>query len=82
MTTQILEERRAKARRSLTLDADVAEYLDASGNASGTANDLLHEGLAARRRQAALAQLVADLEDAGGPPDPALVAEAVDLLTR
>jgi hypothetical protein len=82
MTTLILEKPPTKARRSLTLDADIAEYLDASGNASGTANQLLHEGLAARRRQGALAELVADLAEMNGPADETIVAEAVELLSR
>jgi hypothetical protein len=82
MTAQTLARSQTKARRSLTLDAEIAEYLDASGNASGTANELLREGLAARRRQAALADLVADLVQINGPADETIVAEAADLLTR
>jgi hypothetical protein len=76
MTIPILDRPQAKARRSLTLDAEVAAYLDASGNASGTANELLHDGIARRERRAALAVLVADLEAENGPPDPARVAAA------
>jgi len=73
MTVTILDRPQAKARRSLTLDAEIAEYLDASGNASGTANALLQEGIAAREQRAALAALVAELDAEYGPAVPAEV---------
>jgi len=66
----------AKVRRTYTLDRNVAEYLDATDNASNTANSLLLEGMREKQRLEAFARLIEELEEISGPPDPALVEEA------
>jgi hypothetical protein len=71
---------RPKERRNLTVDADVAAWLDASGNASATANAALHQVMKAQAERAALAALVAELDAELGPADPDEVAHFVALM--
>ena len=76
MLSETLAQPKRKARRTFTLDNDLVEYLDSSGNASATANSMLRAQVAFEERQAALAALVAELEQKAGPANPTLLAEA------
>ena len=77
---QTLERTKTKERRNFTVDADVAAWLDASGNASATANAILHAAMQAQAEHVALAALVTELDDEFGPADPAEVDRFVALM--
>jgi len=62
---------RGKVRKTLTLDPDVVEALgDDDVALSATINEILHDEVERRERAAALAGLLARLEDTRGPVDP------------
>lgn len=74
--------RSSKAKRSVTLDADLVEQVEGShdGNLSAILNDALRDHVDRRREQAALVAWLDRMEQAEGPPDPAEVASFRRLL--
>jgi hypothetical protein len=70
-----------KVRKTITLDPDVIEVLGADDAAlSATINEILRAEVDRRQRAAALAKLLARLEDERGPVDPDEVADFRRLL--
>lgn len=65
-----------KVRKTLTLDPDIVEVLGADPAAlSATVNALLREEVERRKRRASLTELVGELEEYYGKPDPDDVAK-------
>jgi len=65
-----------KQRRNLTLSPEAVAFLDASPNASATADAAILAAKEAQVQQDSLATLVADLTALIGPPDPDELARA------
>lgn len=66
-----------KVRKTLTLDPDIVEVLGSDPAAlSATINALLREEVERRKRRENLRELVEELEEYYGKPDPEAVAEA------
>jgi len=73
--------RPAKQRRNLTFSPEAAAFLDASENASATADAAVLAVIRAQEEQAALAALVAELDTQYGPADQAGVDRAIAMLS-
>ena len=73
--------RATKVRRTFTIDQDIDDFLQATGNASHTANSLMRQSITLETQQQALQRLLDDLTaETGYEPDPAGVAAARELL--
>lgn len=60
-----------KVRKTLTLDPDIVEVLGSDPAAlSATVNALLRDEVDRRKRRASLKELIDELEQQYGPPDP------------
>ena len=70
-----------KERRNLTFSPEAAAFLDASPNASATANAAVLAAKAAQDERDALMALVAELDARFGPADPDAVARATAMLS-
>jgi len=73
--------RPTKQRRNLTFSPEAAAFLDASENASATADAAVLAAMRAEEEHAALKELVADLDAQYGPADPAGVDQAIAMLS-
>ena len=80
MTTPVLT-RPTKQRRNLTFSPEAAAFLDASENASATADAAVLAALRAQEEHAALKALVAELDARFGPADQAGVDRAIAMLS-
>ncbi|MFV0526116.1 MAG: type II toxin-antitoxin system CcdA family antitoxin [Acidimicrobiales bacterium] len=70
-----------KRKVSVSLDSDLVEELEASEEAlSSQVNEAIRNELVRRRRQRALAKLLAELTELYGPADEQLVDHYSDLL--
>lgn len=71
-----------KAKRSVTLDADLVAVVEGTvgGNLSAVVNDALRRHVERQREHAALGAWLDEMERAEGPPDPAEVAYFTRLL--
>ena len=72
--------RYARQRRNLTFSPEAAAFLDASGNASATADAAVLAALHAQEEHAALEAFVAELDARFGPADQAEVDRAIAML--
>ncbi len=70
-----------KRKVSVSLDADLVDELEASEEGlSAQVNEAIRNELVRRRRQRALGEMLAELEELHGPVDEQLVEHYYDLL--
>jgi len=81
MTMASTQTRPAKQRRNLTFSPEAAAFLDASDNASATADAAVLAAMRAQAEHDALKALVAELDAQYGPADQAGVERAIAMLS-
>jgi DNA-binding protein YbaB len=71
-----------KRKVSVSLDADLVEELERDGEAlSAQINDAIREAVERRRRRRLLGQMLDEMEQQDGPPDPELVEKYRELFS-